>query len=271
MPCIAGLRLLLRTSGEFRSFTAWSARRFAQRLRGRCVFTDHRHTQRSSDGNPSRRTMAHLRSARPTSGEPLVAWYHIQAALPSLSASSNNAAFTVALVSNSAQSPIAFRFRLFFERQRKLYRLLARHPIPIANSRQLKAASLSLTTVSGGNPESLTLTASAAPLSGLQLTPSTSNFGSIPLHSTTAPISIHPHKPSLRQQRPQTSSRSPPPAISPFSPHPVVTALSHSNRNRRVHHSNRIHADGARFPQRHSHGRYRRRRRHLVAHWQRHN
>lgn len=124
-------------------------------------------------------------------GQPIVLWYPIQAALPSLSVSSSNSAFTFALVANSGstQSPNVPSSAFAASASGGCFNCWLGIQF-LSQTPGTQSATLSLSTVSGGNAEAIALTASATSLSGLQLTPTNPNFGSIPVHSTTAPATF---------------------------------------------------------------------------------
>jgi hypothetical protein len=122
-------------------------------------------------------------------GEPIIAWYQIQGALPSLTVSSNSPTFAVALAASSAQPPSLPSSAFSSSVTGSCIDCWLGIQF-LSQTAGTQTASLALSTVSGGNPEALTLTASATPLSGLQLTPSASDFGSVPLHSSTAPVTL---------------------------------------------------------------------------------
>jgi hypothetical protein len=123
--------------------------------------------------------------------EPIIVWYPIQAALPSLTVSSNSPAFTVALAANSGSTqPPTLPASAFASTASGScvncwlgIQFLSQTP-------GTQNATLSLSTISSGSPETIALTASATPLSGLQITPTNPSFGSIPVHSSTAPVSL---------------------------------------------------------------------------------
>jgi hypothetical protein len=120
--------------------------------------------------------------------EPLVAWYPIQAALPSLTVSSGSAPFAVALVTNSGSNQQPSLPSSAFAPTATGSCVNCWLGIQfLSQTAGTQTATLSLSTVNGGTPETLALTASATPLAGLLLTPTPASFGSIPIHSTTAP------------------------------------------------------------------------------------
>ena len=124
-------------------------------------------------------------------GEPLVVWYPIQAALPSITVSADNAPFTVALVSSSGSSQQPSLPASGFASTATGSCIDCWLGIQfLSQTAGTQTATLSLSTVSGGTPEKLALTASATPLSGLLLTPTPANFGSITIHSRTAPTTF---------------------------------------------------------------------------------
>jgi len=124
-------------------------------------------------------------------GEPLIAWYPIQAALPLLSVSSSSSAFTVALIPNSGSTqPPTLPSSSFASSASESCNSCWLGVQFLSQAAGTQNTTLSLSTVSGGNPEAVAVTASATPISGLQLTPTNPNFGSVPVHSTTAPVNF---------------------------------------------------------------------------------
>lgn len=124
-------------------------------------------------------------------GEPIIEWYPIQAALPSLTVSSSNSTFTVALAANSGSTQPPTLPASAFASSASGGCVNCWIGVQfLAQTSGTQNTTLSLSTVSGGNPETIALTASAMPISGLQLAPTNPSFGSIPVHSTTAPVSL---------------------------------------------------------------------------------
>lgn len=125
-----------------------------------------------------------------TVGEPLIAWYPIQAALPSLTVSSSSSAFAVAIANSGPTQPPTLPSSSFTSSASGSCIscwLGVQFLSEVAGSQN---ATLSLSTVAGGNPEAVAVTASATPISGLQLTPTNPSFGSVPVHSTTAGVTF---------------------------------------------------------------------------------
>ncbi len=124
-------------------------------------------------------------------GEPIVQWYPVTAALPSLTVASSNPAFTVAIVANtgSNQQPSlpSSSFTSTATGPCSNCWLGVQFVSPSAGS---QTASLSLSTISGGNAEQITLSASATSSAGLLLTPASTSFGSVPVHSSTAAVTF---------------------------------------------------------------------------------
>ena len=124
-------------------------------------------------------------------GEPIIAWYPVQAALPALTVSSNNPSFTLALVANSGSTQQPTLPASAFTSSASANCVNCWLGIQfLSQASGTQSATLSLTTVSGGNPETFALTATATPVSGLEVTPANPSFGSIPVHSATAPITF---------------------------------------------------------------------------------
>ena len=123
--------------------------------------------------------------------EPLIEWYPITAALPSLTVSSSGSAFTLALVANSGSTQPPTLPASAFSSSASGNCVNCWLGIQfLSQTPGTQNATLSVATVNGGNPEAVQLTASATPLSGLQLTPTNPGFGSIPVHSITAAVSF---------------------------------------------------------------------------------
>ena len=124
-------------------------------------------------------------------GEPLIQWYPIAAALPSLTVSSNSSAFTLALAANSGSTqPPTLPASAFAASASGTCVNCWLGVQFLAQTPGTQNATLSLSTVTGGSPEAVQLTASATSLSGLELTPTNPSFGSIPVHSATAPVTF---------------------------------------------------------------------------------
>jgi len=121
-------------------------------------------------------------------GEPLTAWYQVQQSLTSLTVTSSSAAFGVALVNSSAQPalpPTSFGATATSACSSCWLGVQF-----LAQTAGAQSASLSLSTVAGGNPYLLTVTATALPVQGLLLTPVTQGFGPVPVNSTSAPATF---------------------------------------------------------------------------------
>jgi hypothetical protein len=124
-------------------------------------------------------------------GEPIIEWYSIQAALPSLTINSSDPAFTIALVANngSTQQPTLPASAFAASASGSCVNCWLGIQF-LSQTPGTQNATLSLSTVTAGHPEAIALSATATPLSGLQLTPTSPSFGSIPIHSTTSPVTF---------------------------------------------------------------------------------
>ena len=116
-------------------------------------------------------------------GEPLVQWYPVQQTLTSLTVSSSGSAFGVALVNSSTQPtlpPASFAASATAACSECWLGVQF-----LAQSAGAQSASLTLSTVAGGNPYPLTAIATALPVQGLLLTPFTQDFGTVAVNSTS--------------------------------------------------------------------------------------
>ena len=123
-------------------------------------------------------------------GEPLIAWYPVQVSLPSLTVSSGNPAFTLALAPNTGASPPSLPASAFSSTVTSICSGCWLGVQFLSGTAGPQTGTLTLSTVQGGNPEPITLTASAAALSGLVLSPSGYDYGTVSVHSTTAPAAF---------------------------------------------------------------------------------
>lgn len=121
--------------------------------------------------------------------EPIIIWYLVPAALPAFNVSSSNPSFTLALVPNSGSTqPPSVASSAFASTAAGTCVNCWLGIQFLSGSSGTQTSTLSLSTVTGGNPQTISLIATATSLSGLQLTPTNPSFGSIPVNSTTAPV-----------------------------------------------------------------------------------
>jgi len=123
-------------------------------------------------------------------GEPLVAWYKVQPALPTLSVSSNNSAYGFALVEDAGSGHGSLPASAFSPTATGSCVDCWLGIQFLSQTVGEQTTTMSLATVNGGAPETLTLTAEATPLTGLVLTPGDADFGFIAMDSVTAPATF---------------------------------------------------------------------------------
>jgi hypothetical protein len=123
-------------------------------------------------------------------GEPLVAWYKVQPALPTLTVGSNNSVFGFALVEDTGSGHGSLSASAFSSTATGSCVDCWLGIQFLSQTVGEQTATFSLTTVSGGQPETLTLTADATPLTGLVLTPGNADFGLVAVDSMTAPATF---------------------------------------------------------------------------------
>lgn len=120
-------------------------------------------------------------------GEPLVAWYQIQQSLTSLTVKSGNPRFGVVLEPNTGAVPVDVSPSAFGSSASgtcsQCY--LGIQFLPTTAGAQ--TGTLTLSTVAGGNPYPVTLSATALAVQGLLLSPTATDFGPIPRNSASAP------------------------------------------------------------------------------------
>ncbi len=119
-------------------------------------------------------------------GQPTVQWQKITAPFPTLTTTSSAADFKTILVEDigfgHGNPPVSAFISTFSGPCTNCW--LGVQFTPSTTGSQ--SATLTLSSTSG-NPAPLTLTGTGLPLTGLILTPSTQDFGPIPIHSTSAP------------------------------------------------------------------------------------
>jgi hypothetical protein len=120
-------------------------------------------------------------------GQPVVQWYKISQPFSTFTAAISGSDFTVTLVEDIGfghGTPPSSAFAAAAAGSCINCWLGVQFQPSLAGTR---TASLSVTSSPSGSPYPLTLTGIGLPLSGLILTPTIADFGSIPVHSTTAP------------------------------------------------------------------------------------
>jgi hypothetical protein len=118
-------------------------------------------------------------------GQPVVQWYKISQPFSTFTAATSGSDFTVTLVEDIGfghGNPPPSTFTAATGTCINCWLGVQFQP----SLAGIRTASLSLTSSPSGRPYPLTLTGIGLPLSGLILTPTTADFGSIPIHSTTA-------------------------------------------------------------------------------------
>ena len=124
-------------------------------------------------------------------GQPTVLFIHITTPFSSLTATSSAPDFRVLLVA----APTAGRYG---PGRQSTAAFLNTYTAPCSDcyvgvqftpsSANSQTAALTLTSSAGGSPTTITLTGTGVPLTGLILTPAAQDFGSIPVHSSSAPV-----------------------------------------------------------------------------------
>lgn len=123
-------------------------------------------------------------------GEPAVAWYKVQQALTSLTAVVGGEAFGVALVQDTGYGHGTLPATGFGSSATATCGNCWLGVQMLAQTAGTQSATLTLTTVSGGNPYVLTVTGTALPVSGLLLSPQTQDFGTVTIHSSSAAATL---------------------------------------------------------------------------------
>lgn len=121
-------------------------------------------------------------------GEPLVVWYKVQQPLASLTVSSNSATFAVALVEDTGNGHGTLPVSGFASSATSSCANCWLGVQFLVQSAGTAAAQLTLSSNAGGSPYQLLASATALPVSGQLLTPITQDFGSVAVHSVSAPL-----------------------------------------------------------------------------------
>jgi len=118
-------------------------------------------------------------------GEPTTAWFLIQQSLPSLTAASSSALFNAVLVPNTGTVPTTLPPVSFTQTTTGPCTNCYLGIQFLSQTAGTQTATLTLSTISGGNPYLLALTSTALPVQGLLLTPISQDFGPVPLGSSS--------------------------------------------------------------------------------------
>jgi hypothetical protein len=121
-------------------------------------------------------------------GEPLVDWYKLQQPLASLTVASNSASFGIALVEDTGNGHGTLPASAFASSATNSCANCWLGVQFLVQSPGAETAQLTLSSNAGGNTEPLLVSATALPVSGQLLTPITQDFGSLAVHSVSAPI-----------------------------------------------------------------------------------
>jgi hypothetical protein len=119
-------------------------------------------------------------------GEPLVQWYKVQQSLPALTAAVIGAGFGVALVQDSGGGHGTLPPDSFAATATSACASCWLGVQYLSQVAQTQSATLSLTTVAGGNPYTIAAAATALPVQGLVLTPTLQDFGAVAVGSSSA-------------------------------------------------------------------------------------
>jgi hypothetical protein len=118
-------------------------------------------------------------------GEPAVAWFKVQAPLPSLSASVNNSAFGLAFVQDTGNGHGSLPTSSFVQSTTSSCGNCWLGVQYLSQTAQSSKATLTLSTARSGNPYRLTVTGTSLPVTGVVLTPQTLDFGSVMVGSVS--------------------------------------------------------------------------------------
>jgi hypothetical protein len=121
-------------------------------------------------------------------GEPLIVWYKIQQALTTLTAMTGSPEFGVALVQDTGSGHGSLPISAFSQTATASCSNCWLGVQFLSQTAGTLNESLTLSSVTGGNPYALTVVATALPVQGLLLTPITQDFGPVAINSTSAPM-----------------------------------------------------------------------------------
>jgi hypothetical protein len=120
-------------------------------------------------------------------GEPIVAWYKVQQALPSLLVSTASSQFGLALVEDTGNGHGNLPASSFAQSATSTCMNCWLGVQFLSQTAGAESATLTISSVANGNPYLLALTATALPVQGLLLTPSELDFGTVAVNNSTAP------------------------------------------------------------------------------------
>ena len=123
-------------------------------------------------------------------GEPAVAWYKVGASMANLTAISSSAAFGVALVEDTGTGHGTLAASGFSQTTSATCHNCWLGVQFFPQTSGLAAATLTLSSQTGGNPYQLSLTGTGISVSGLVLTPAAQDFGTVAVGSSSAPLTL---------------------------------------------------------------------------------
>ncbi len=123
-------------------------------------------------------------------GEPLVVWYKVQQSLPSLTVATGGSGFGVALVEDTGIGHGSLPPSSFSATTSSTCANCWLGIEFLSQTAADASTPLTLTTVAGGQPYMVALTANALPVQGLLLTPVTQDFGPVAINSSSAPVTF---------------------------------------------------------------------------------
>jgi hypothetical protein len=123
-------------------------------------------------------------------GEPVVAWYKVSQSLTSLTVVSNSAQFGVALVAETGNGHGTLPAADFAQSTTAACGNCWLGVQFLSETAGSASAQLTLSSAAGGSPYVLALQATALPVQGVLLSPLSPDFGSVPVHSVSAPMTF---------------------------------------------------------------------------------
>ena len=123
-------------------------------------------------------------------GEPSVAWYKVQQPLATLTATTGSAQFGVALVAETGGGHGTLPASSFSQTVTGSCSDCWLGAQVLSQTAGPQSTSLTLSSIPGGNPYPLRLTATALPVQGLLLTPIQQDFGPVAIHSSSAALTL---------------------------------------------------------------------------------